>query len=112
MGFPTPHFVHNLSLGVKQIQLLELRELGVGGGQLFFSVNWEFQGQKPDFKNVSCNPFRPHLQALEITVWSDLNHHLHFETDTYHTTMFYQICIRSLWFHYVMKGFVSSAKES
>lgn len=45
-------------------------------------------------------------------MWSDLNHHLHFETDSFSIIVFYQTCITSLSFYCVMKGIVSYLKES
>lgn len=54
----------------------------------------------------------PQLQALEITMWSDWNRHLHFETDSDHTIVFSQICIVSLWFYCVINVFGSHLKAN
>lgn len=56
------------------------------GGAISF-VNWESQRQKPDLNMyfvalsvLSCRPLRSHC--------GQINHHLHFGTDSYHTVCF------------------------
>lgn len=108
-------FCSPLLTGGKAVPFPGAERVGVGEGSSFSLSTWEFQGQKPDFKNVSCNAFCPHLQALEIMVWSvlsDVNSHMHFPSVIAYHHVRYQVCFRRLCLRSVMQGFISSVKES